>query len=79
MNGANTTYSLIFPDGSFEGMADSKSMNGQWTAVRTEVRFTRDSKYYTPPDGYHYSVLPISGMRSSTADIMARDRRSTWA
>jgi hypothetical protein len=30
-------------------------MSCQSTAVRTEVRFRGDSKYYTPPDSYHYS------------------------
>jgi hypothetical protein len=41
--------------GSFEGTGHGKSMSCQSTAVRTEVRFRRDSKYYTPPDSYHYS------------------------
>lgn len=30
-------------------------MSCQSTALRTEVRFRRDSKYYTPLDSYHYS------------------------
>jgi hypothetical protein len=37
MNSANTTYLLIFPDGSFEGTADGKSTSCQSTAVRTEL------------------------------------------
>jgi hypothetical protein len=79
MNRANTTYLLIFSDGSFEGTADGKSMSCQSTAVRTEVRFRRDSKYYTPPwVAIIIRALPISGIRSSTA-AKARGRRSTWA
>jgi hypothetical protein len=72
MNRANTTYLLIVPDGSFEGTADGKSMSCQSTAVRTELRFRRDSKYYTPPDSYHYSGF--TAISSNTAAIVLWNR-----
>lgn len=55
MNRANTTYLLIFPDGGALRGRPMVTMSCQSTTLRTEVRFRRDSKYYTPPDSYHYS------------------------
>jgi hypothetical protein len=45
----------VSPDGSFSGTLAGEWMVCQSIAVRTIIRFTPRTKYYTQPANYHYS------------------------